>query len=198
VSAAVYILYEDSRAGDRPEYGPHDLVVQCVCDRLGCMPWQLRPKLEARPLNSNSKVREHCRGRLFDRLVCSGGVVVAVYDDDKIRHIVNLPRALVNICKQQIVPELKKDCPRPGLLQVVLLHRNIETLIGVVADLAPAGKFPEHILALAIEKKDRNQRDRILKFAAGHERRHIREEILRHMPSFAYLVEKIAGYYSPR
>ena len=49
------ILYEDQR-GETKEFGPHALVVACVADRTQQDFWELRLRLDGRPMKGNAKV----------------------------------------------------------------------------------------------------------------------------------------------
>ena len=186
MSGLVWILYEDS-AIDVTQYGPHQLVLQCLCDRrAGQQPWQIDRRVKPRPMNSNSKVRRACQSEL-DHLVGGSGAVVAVYDDDKIHKLTGLPK---DACKTRMKLKLREGCATTERLVIVLLQGNIEIVLRAIVKHEPAIGSAATI-ALAVDHKKRNERDRILKAAARPDRGHLRERILQEVRSFAYLIDKV-------
>lgn len=111
----VTILYEDS-AGERAEFALHDLVVRCVADRLERDPKVLRALLHGIPKKGNANVRRACQHDL-SRLARDGRVVIAVFDNDRIRRMANLP---ATACKTQVTSCLKSGCEPSALLRIVL------------------------------------------------------------------------------
>jgi hypothetical protein len=188
----VRILYEDRLlGGNPPEFGPHKLVVRYVCDRLGRNPGELDKAMVSDPKGGNSNVLRACR-RDLGRLVKGGCTVIAVYDSDKIGELVGLQRTA---CKTQIVTLLKEGCaPRERLL-VVLLEDNLETVLRAIAEADPT-LVSAADLTRAIDRKDRNCRDLILRRAAVAAAGPTRKRVAEKVPSLAYLVDKIVHLLS--
>ena len=182
----VSILYEDSVAnGNVKNYGPHVFVQQCVGDRLGKKRWELKT-LEAMPKNGVSNVRVECR-RIPPKIARDGRLVVAVYDADKIRREVELP---ITACKVEVKKVLKNECSWQDRLCIVLLDRNIETVVEAVRACEPT-LVPDEIWEQAIKRKNLNERDIILTHAASPPKEALREQVLVKVPSLAYLVHKL-------
>jgi len=183
----ISILYEDSAAnGGVHNYGPHVLVQQCVGDRLGKSHWELKDSLAAMPKNGVSNVRVECR-RIASRIARGGGLVVAVYDADKIRREIVRP---ATACKVEVKEVLKKECSWPDQLCIVLLERNIETVVEAVRTCEPT-LVPEDIWVQAIKRKNLNARDIVLTHAASPPKRALRDQVLAIVPSLGYLVHKL-------
>ena len=156
------ILYED-QAADGPvrEYGPHRLVTQCVSDRLGVDHWTLK-HVEGVPKKGAGNIRRHCQ-RDPPPLGKDGRVQFAVYDEDKIREQVKLP---FQACKGEVKQKLRGECPWGDRLVIVLLEKNIETVVSAICECAPSYAIAEETRVRAIRHKDLNARDIILKMAA--------------------------------
>lgn len=179
--ARVLVLYEDSVAvGSTPkDFGPHNFVLACLADRLAAPLWELRRRVDGQAKNSNTKVRAACdKSQLFDR----NTLVVAVYDDDRVRTLAGLP---ATACKRQVTEKL-----RPGVagerLRVVLLHSNVETLLDAVLACARRQRSSDG-------KPMPLERDALLNGYLKDDTRHVRACVLQHLPSLAYLVDKLAA-----
>jgi hypothetical protein len=181
----VTILYEDSAAdGDVRNYGPHRLVVQCVADRLGVQAWELRT-LTPVPKRSASKLRNECK-RIPARFGRDGSWIIAVYDSDRIRPGLGLDSSC---CKALVRERLRDECAWGEHLGVVLLERNVESLIEAVQRCSPT-LVDEGTWKAALAKK-LNARDIVLGKAAKPPQVQIRACVLREVPSLAYLIEVI-------
>lgn len=179
----ITVLYEDAAAdGLVKDYGPHVLVCRCVGDRLDKERWELL-QLEGVPKKGASKLRTECR-RIPPQVGRDGRRVVAVYDADRIHKDVKLP---ATACKTQVKEILRGECAFGERLTVVFLERNIETVVEAVCRCAPV---EEDLRRLAIDRKDRNARDIVLKKASTPE---IRACVLRAVPSLAYLIDKLVA-----
>lgn len=179
----VTILYEDS-ARDRSDFGLHDLVVSCVADRLGCEPRPLKKRLRGHAMNGNNKVWSECQRNLH-RL----GVVVAVFDNDRVRTMAKLPPGA---CKAQVTAEVKRRCEPASQLRVVLLIQNTESVLLALRSLGVLHGRDE-MFGRAIDRKDMNDRDVLLGKAAWGLTPEQRVSLLRAVPSLGYLVEKLAA-----
>ncbi len=174
------ILYEDAAAGQPVAFGPHRLVMQCLADRLGQPAWDLGRVVLGQPKKGNTQVRRACRdGRLYD----ASRIVIAVYDDDQVRRMLGLP---AGTCTRKIGDALRTESPAAGRLRVVLLQRNMEALVRVVREC-------RGLTSPGVRKPSPTERDQVLASVTDPSRRHDRECVLRAMPSFAYLVDKLTA-----
>ncbi len=184
----ITIFYEDSAApGSVAGYGPHVLVRQCVADDLGVATWQLS-HLESIPRRGNQHIRAECRENP-SRFVRDGRWAFAVYDGDRLATLLGQRG---DACKTALKSALLSECKWREQLRIVVLERNLESLLRVVLKCAPEAA-DERTRALALERKSLAERDVILKCAAGAgaEGRRVRDCVRQAMPSFDYLIRKL-------
>jgi len=183
----VTILYEDSIGVGIKEFGPHNLVTQCIADQLGRSAWELRKHVFAETKNGVDKLLAALR-RDMENYASRVSRVFAVVDGDDVReHLKLKPSA----CRTLIVTKIKA-CPSPHLLDVVLLERNIETVLSALRTLSPS-LVPGPDWTLAIEKKKLMKRDLILnRVAMNPAHIELRARLLEAVPSFARLVTRVA------
>jgi len=191
VTRGVTVLYEDQAQGDIKHYGPHELVMQCVCDRLRVDRWKLKT-LRGVPRNGNGNLYKDCT-REPPKLGRDGGFVVAVYDFDRVREMKQLSLHAM-ACKSETRDALLKKCPWRDRLVVVFLDRNIETVIEAICDCDPGLSTPEQ-RTRALVKKDLNARDIILGAASAPTPAGLalRNRVFERVPSFGYLVDKLVA-----
>ena len=183
----VTVLYENGRNQKTKEFGPHKLVRRCVADDLGRDLRLLGDHvLTGRPCAGNSNVRKLCREQL-GLLAGRDGVVVAVYDRDKLGDL----EPTANACTKGFVGALTQGCEPPDRLRCVLLERNLETVLEVLRDVRPDLLAPADWKE-AIEDKNPTQRDRALGAASVERHLAVRAALRAKMPSFDYLIVKIA------
>lgn len=183
----VTILYEDS-AGERSQFALHQLVVRCVADRLDREPRTFEDSLRGYPKKGNANVRRACQQEL-SRLARDGRLVCAVYDSDEITQLVKLP---ARSCKTKIVGALKQNCDATVNLRVVLLIENTESLLIALRDLKV---IPDRdaMFADAIDRKNLASRDILFKAAVWQTTPEQRAALLASVPSFGYLIDKVAA-----
>jgi hypothetical protein len=185
----VTILYEDQAVGGNVrDFGPHIFVTQLVCDRLGIR--NLRDQLHGVPKKGASNLRIECRCER-PRFGRDGRHVFAVYDDDQVRALVKLPPSA---CKHEVKNILRAECPLGDRLIIVLLERNIESVVEGICECDPA-IVPREVQDRALRHKRMIDRDIVLKNAAmpTPERRRLRERVLEKVPSLAYLIDKVVA-----
>ncbi len=108
----------------------------------------------------------------------------------------------VNTDEEDVIKAIREHCVTPSKLEVVLLERNLETVIETVVRVGPqfGVTFGEDAARRAIEKKRgaRLHRDRILGLsgAAQPRREALRSALLNEMPSLQHLVELIVDILS--
>lgn len=179
------VLYED-QAGARPSaFGPHRLTMQCVADRLGRPAWELDRFVLGQPKKGNAQVRRACRE---ERLYDASRIVIAFYDDDQVRRMLGLA---ADACKRDVASTLRAEAPVPERLHVVLLHRNMESLVRAVQACVGQGPSAERKPAPA-------ERDNLLALATDPARRGERDCILKRVASFDYLVGKLVATLAAR
>ncbi|MBM4395725.1 MAG: hypothetical protein FJ087_08545 [Deltaproteobacteria bacterium] len=166
------VLYEDRIGPAAKQFGPHDLLCSCIADGVGISVWELIRDIAYVPLKGNGNLRNACVD--VERFRTKGETVVAVFDDDEIRRLLALP---ADSCKPAVKAAVGSH---PGLV-VVLVERNIETLVDLAADATGCARP---------DKKDRTARDSILnRVAFGDER--IRTSLLGKSESLRYLVRRV-------
>lgn len=124
---AAVVLYENHR-DQAKNFGLHELVLSCIHDRLGehaGSRYELREIIVGIPRHGNAKLRKSCQKDLT-RIARGGEQVVAVYDDDRVRRLLGLP---ADVPGADVVQKLKDECPLPEVLTVILLRRNLETVL---------------------------------------------------------------------
>jgi len=188
----VAILYEDSRGPDR-SFTFHDLVVRAVADRKGLPEeavWALSKRVKAMPRKGNGNVLAEIRdperlGRLLTR--SPGYFVVAVFDRDK---SAELAKSGTLTCVAGVTGALLHGVRASASVKVVLLDRNLETVVAAVRSADP-NRIDGEELRMATLRKNRSSRDLIFSKAASSRR--IRDALRVSVPSFAYLVDQIAA-----
>ncbi|WP_437549637.1 hypothetical protein WME97_04010 [Sorangium sp. So ce367] len=187
MSASVTILYEDQRAHGN-SFGLHTLVKACVHDALSGDRYRIEKMLaDARPLKGVQNVLRACREEL-DLIAIDGRDVIAVIDNDAIRHHLKLPRMASHANVEQ---EIRKGCRAPDRLFIVLLVQNTESVLTAAAE-CDASLDPRRI-ERAVEHKDMLERDAIF-----FERARMRRDcVLDKMPSLRTLIDLLVSKLRP-
>jgi len=159
----VVVLYEDKPA-DAPkpgrgskEFGLHHLVVAMVADRMGVDANAIRRTVDGRPLGPNSRVLEHFRRAD----VYPAQLVVGVFDGDEVRRLVGLKG---DANEEDVRSEILRGVDSPDLRCVVFLDRNVESVLRHAIECL--GGVGAELARDAIDRKQRNERDIVLKRAA--------------------------------
>ena len=169
----VTVIYEDRRS-QVPEYGPHKFLMACVRDRsIQEHPdLVLGDRVRARVAKGNSKLLKYLMDLNTDEP--DGRQVVAIFDDDKIRDLAGLPG---DACKAETIKTLRSKMDAPARVTLVLLARNIESVLEAIQRCAPDLVAPE-VFQRALNKKP-NERDLVFLKASERERSALRAAILR-------------------
>jgi hypothetical protein len=184
----VTVLYEDDW-GPGEEFKLHHFVSQCVIDCLG---WTLplhqvrTSRLQGIPVGGNADLRKKCQRdlkKLSDRNVR----VFALYDNDKAARLVNL---VGNACRPMICQRLKEGCDPVNKLEIVLLQKNLETVIEVIRDSGLTSIQPQ-MFQDALCKRCA-MRDRVFSHCAYLLTPDARTRLLERLPDLGRLVSKIA------
>ncbi|MET0406097.1 MAG: hypothetical protein ABW123_27010 [Cystobacter sp.] len=187
----VCVLYEDQRGPTRG-FGLHELVKACVRDVLE---EDSRSEVDealkdCRPLKGTPKLLKACREDI-DLIANDGRSVIAVFDNDRIRGDLKLPRTAPD---ERVIQSIRGE-RGDKRLHVVLLKQNMESVIKAVrrcdVSLAPAR------LDAALGK-DLLERDALLMTLAADLKRPIRDCVLGEMPSLRELVALLRREISPR
>ena len=137
---AILVLYENPRAASG-SFGLHELLVALVADELSATPLQLRKRVRARPLNGVNNLLKAIRDP--QRLAPAGGPCLAVIDADRIRKCLRMPGAGA----KDVISRILQSCEEPARITVVLLERNVESLIEAVRECDRAGSLPIAVAA---------------------------------------------------
>jgi hypothetical protein len=180
----IIILYEDSNgAGEVRDYAPNRLLLSCIADRLSLPLADLARLIEPRPRKSNTKVLadlEHA-----EDITQGQCALVLVLDSDRIREPLGLPSGA---SPEEVIRGLQARSTDPLRTHPTLLDRNLESLIAAVGACDPS--LARERLERAL-RKDRLARDMVLRAAASAANRHVRECVLRSVPSFGKLVRLV-------
>lgn len=188
ISLAV-ILYEDRR-GPEKEFGLHNLVVACVVDDAGGDWFDLRKKLDGRPMKGAQNLLRSCRKDIL-RLSPRGQMVLALIDNDAIREQLRHEGVRDDADDDEIVRVIKAACDAPERLHIFLLKENTETVIEA-AGLCDQALRREALLTRALQK-DINARDVVLNRVAWAPDRAVRDCVRRHVPALHSMVTTLTN-----
>lgn len=184
------ILYEDQR-GPTKEFALHDVVMACVADELGVTVVEARRMAEGRPMKGVSNVLQTCR-RDIRKLAARGQRVFAVIDNDHIRE--QLPGVDPRADDATVIRAIREDCNCPEQLEVILLHKNIESVIEAARDCGAESSAETVALAL---RKHLMQRDLVFRGVAWG-RPEVRACIRGKMPALERLVGLLVRLARPQ
>lgn len=169
------VLYEDQR-GPRAGFGPHELVLACVSDRIGVSRRPLREHVfPGFPKKGNAKLLAACRDDAAD-LADRHRHVVAVFDDDAVRSLVGLPSGAR---RRDVATAVLRRSGAPRAMTVLLLGRRMEDVVSA----AQEAMGETHPAAKRI-----GERDDVLGRAVAADVR-VRERILERVPAVRCLVD---------
>jgi hypothetical protein len=183
--AIVTILYEDQQV-PRKEFGLHKLVKACVFDRVNGARHQVEGLLwDARPMKGAASVLRGCHDD-FEGIARWGQPVFAVFDEDRIREALGLRRRAT---EREVLAAIQASCPKPELLRIVLLKRNLESVIEAAAECDPS--LDRAQVERALRYKKPIDRDLVLASVSREIFRPARDCVLEKVPSLAQLVEAL-------
>ncbi len=177
------VIFEDQRG---PVRGSPlaDLLAAFVADKRGLSQSSaIKALIDVRLRKGNANVLKDCHD--VERIASHGEAVIAVFDDDKVRKLLGTPRATAQV----VIARIKSKCPRPDLLTVVLLSKNLESALEAARHCG-VFKGNEDVWTRAVDRKELAARDRILSAVAwgGQD---VRDCVLGRMASLAALVATI-------
>lgn len=184
------ILYEDER-GPTKEFGLHHLVMACVADELDLDLYKAKEYADPRPMKGVNKLLQAC-WRDVRKIAARGQQVVALIDADHIRD--NIPGMDVHKTDEEVIGEIRKRSDAPEQLEVILLHKNAESVIEAARDCDRM--IPPETVARALDK-NLIQRDRIFHNVA-RSTRDIRDCIRARIPALEQLVQVVVRLVQKR
>lgn len=184
------VLWEDSRARCRG-FGPHELLCALVADREGASVWEVRNRLRCVPLNGISNLLMAIRDlQRWKRKAPGGARVIAIFDEDRIRAELGLPIAASN---EEISASIRSRCDQPERLAIVLLRRNVESLILAAKKCDQENTLSSVAITKAL-RKDLSARDWILtNLAMDPAKRALRDCMRKEVPSIEEAVSAAAA-----
>ncbi len=188
--ALVTILYEDQR-GPRQGFGLHSFVKACVFDAVNGERHRVEGMLDGRPLKGVQAVIKACREDI-DLIAADGRAVVAVLDDDAIREQLKLRHPASDA---EVDLEIRKGCRAPDRLTIVLLKRNMESVILAAAACDPG--LDAKRIDRAVKHKELLERDAILTEFSRERARPLRDCVLGKVPSLQLLIDRLGRLLLP-
>lgn len=184
------ILYEDER-GPTKEFGLHNLVMACVADELDLDLYRVKEHADPRPMKGVNKLLQAC-WRDVRKMAARGQRVIALIDDDRIRD--NLPGMDARRTDEEVIREIRKRSDAPEQLDVILLHKNVESVIEAARDCDRT--ISSDTVARALDK-NLIQRDRIFHNVA-RSTRDVRNCIRSKIPAIERLVQRLVSLVRQR
>jgi hypothetical protein len=140
---------------------------------------------DGRPLKGVHNVLRAIREDI-DLIAADGRSVIAVIDEDAIRGQLKLP---ASADESRVIQAILSGSRAPEHVFVVLLHRNMESILEAAAACEPT--LDPSRLNRAVRQKDLLERDTILVALSRERERRVRECILDRMPSMKKLVDTV-------
>lgn len=154
----ILILYEDSRAAKGP-FGPHEFLLGCVADESGRSVYEVRALAKASPVRGAGNLLKALKHIDDLNRSVAGAHVLAIADSDRIRK--HFSAAGPETTNLEIAERIRADSSAPDRLTVVLLERNLETVIEAIRGCDAEGSLDHALIQDALDK-DLNARDRLL------------------------------------
>jgi hypothetical protein len=180
----ITVLWEDSRGVETKGFGPHELLLACVADKLGRERKELEGIVKSVAKKGVGNVIKALQTNLTK--LNSTGPVFAVIDRDKAREIWK-PAPLPADCMAAIRTRIAREVGS-SKYELVFLVQNMESLV----DACDVGAR----VNLERRKPTPDQRDRILGRAAWDFSPAPRSGILSACPSFKRLVDRVGDALS--
>lgn len=182
----ITVLWEDQRGVPAKGFGPHELLVACVAEKLGLDRSAVKHQVNSVPKKGNGNVVVELRKNLTK--LRKLGQVVVVLDHDRLAELLRRKTGgALPACMSGQSERLRQIAP--GDYEVKFLIQNVETLTEAA------------VKALRREalkgKPTPDERDRLLGEAARPRHVEVRRRITSDVPSFARLVNKVAAHFPP-
>jgi hypothetical protein len=176
----ITVLWEDCTGGETKGFGPHDLLVACVADRLGRERREVKGFVSSVPKKGAGNIIRELKTNLTK--LNKVGKVFAVIDWDRVADLWKTASSLPN-CMSSIRDRLAMDIPC-GDYELVFLVQNMESLLDACDD-------PRHVKTKG-RKPTPDERDRVLGRITWVASLSPRQGVLTRCPSFDRLVGKVA------
>jgi hypothetical protein len=165
ITPLVTILYEDSmQPSVGGQYPMHDLIMRLVEDDINGQTWELIKFVDKNPRRGVDRILQDVRGA---SLIAGQGALFVLVDQDKILKHINKnkrdgePMLPPTASNADITRALCSRSDAPHQVEAFLLCPNMEGLIRAIQQCNPA-ILPADI-ERAIQRKDLNSRDLVLK-----------------------------------
>ncbi len=182
------VLYEDQQ-GPRNGFGFHRFVCQYVLDTRPALANDVyhleKHVIFANPCKGNGNLRRKCRDDLPD-LSQRLRKVFAVYDQDKLNTLLKLEGEQ---CRRTLRDKLAESCEPKSHLEIVLIKKNLESVIEIIRDSGHADFVSAERFAGALAKK-LNHRDSLFNQCAQQPKT-VRDKLLDVLPDIKRLVTKL-------
>lgn len=187
------VLYEDQRLGRN--FGPHELLCGLVADELNEPQHTVAASIKGWPLKGNGTLLKALRDPDRWRGIAKGPEpILAIVDSDKIRDHIGTKRS----SNQEVEKLIRARCLEPERLTVILLERNLESVVSAIAECDTERALGAETLARA-GGKDRHARDELLcQLAKRTERRFIRDCVKAKVTALARATKFLVGILGAR
>lgn len=182
----IVILYEDKR-GPTKDFGLHKLIEACLFDIVNGHRHLLCRALDGRQSKGDGNLLRVCREDIGG-ISPKGHPVAALFDNDRVRRLLNLPRETE---RGVVIQKIKAGCTAPTQLFVFLLEENMESVVEAAGDCDRS--ISRAILREALQK-NLAARDVVLKEASKADKQNVRDCILRRVPSLKPLIIQCAEW----
>jgi hypothetical protein len=176
----ITVLWEDCPGGETKGFGPHDLLVACLADKLGRERREIKGLVTSVPKKGAGNIIRELKTNLTK--LNKVGKVFAVIDRDRVADLWK-PVSPPPNCMCAIRERLAADIPE-GDYELVFLVQNMESLLDACED-------PRHVKTRS-HKPTPDERDRVLGRITWEASLSPRQEFLARCPSFNRLVGKVA------
>jgi hypothetical protein len=180
----VTVLWEDSRGVETKGFGPHELLLACVADKIGRERRDVAALVKSVAKKGVGNVIKALKTDLAK--LRSAGPVFAVIDRDKAREIWK-PAPLPADCMSAIRTRIATDVGGSEY-ELVFLVQNMESLIHACGE--------GSLMKPQTLKPNPDQRDRILGRAAWEASPAVRLKLLLTCGSFGRLVDRVGAVLS--
>lgn len=186
------VLYEDQRLGKR--FGPHELLCGLVADEIGRPQHSVAGSVREWPLKGNGTLLKALRDPSRWRSIAKGPApILAIVDSDSIRNHIGTKKT----SNREVEELIQATCLEPKRLTVILLERNLESVMEAIAECDTERNLDTDSVARA-SGKDRHARDEVLlKLGTRAEHRHIRDCVKARITALAratrFLVEVLGA-----
>ncbi len=180
------ILYEDQR-GPTKGFGLHELLLSCIHDQLGGERHDFRRRVEGIPKKGNGSLLRCCE-KDAARIAADGRQLIAVFDNDKVRRLLNLAQA---VSEDEVLQSIRARVRFEERFTPVLLHENLESVLEALGACDEA--IDKGQLDAATREKSLLDRDLLLQRAAFSSHQDVRDCVLARIPALKAIRDIVLG-----